>query len=205
MKSLGIVGANVLVATALFSGGCGGSTSEVPSELGYAFNVTRDYWQDQGVTGVGRVALKMSSEAGPACQEAIAVSPLVFCFDKAKLTGNIVVSDHYKGEVKRAQSAGISINAMAAAAIGHELGHAVMNMRYAIVANPEQIADCLAGVAVKSTQPELVGPAGDYLGVLGGAEYGDRATSFRNGADGGILACDPKLPIQLGIPAPVAS
>jgi len=197
--------AGTLVAASLM-GGCGNAAPEVPAELQSAFSTTQEYWHGQGITHMGTLALQMSKGETGKCGDSLAVSPLAFCFNANEVTGRIVVDDdHYKGEIVRAKSANISEKALAAAAIGHEYGHALTEMEYARSADTEPTADCLAGVVVEATHPGLTAPAAEYLSLLGGSDYGDRSASFMRGAQGGVSACNPALPTLLGMPAAMPS
>ncbi len=199
--------------TALLAGGC--STESAPAlndpELQHSLDATLAYWQQLGATGIDDIRLQTITDGSVSCGDVHitnnSISPATLCYSKRTI---FISSLSYAQTVRSSQNKHISSGAVAAAVVGHEFGHALLNGSF--IKLPEQkeelTADCLAGVAIAATAPDLRGQAGAFLGKIGGGTHGtseERTASFENGFTNGIKGCGPALPTQLGIPSPSAS
>jgi hypothetical protein len=203
---------SLTAAAAVFAGGCSSGAEYSPNrpELQESFAATLDLWQGLGVTGLNDLELRTITDGSVTCLDAdgnitvtnSSVSPLTFCTSKK----TIFVSDlTYGRDEKNYQEDGISPKALAAAGVGHEVGHALIHEAgfMGTDTEKEQLSDCLAGVAVAATVPELRGQANDFFGRIGSDLHGtgeQRQAAFGKGFDGGISACNTALPTMLGIP-----
>lgn len=200
--------ATLAATAALFVGGCGSGAEYSPNRpaLEQAFERTLDYWSQQGlIIGIGDTLLKTVVDGAVSCGDTnvtnSAVSPTTYCPG----IRTIVVSDTTYGNLEAAKAKdGIDPKAVAAAAVGHEAAHAVINRNYLTFSDKEEerVADCLSGVVVAATSPELGEQAATFLGQLNGGIHGtsqDRMDAFNAGFNGGVAGCGSDLPILLGI------
>ena len=212
MKLRGSVVA-VGTALALLAGGCS-SVETAPNRhtLQQPFDEMVPFWKDLGITGLKVTLVTISDHSvscGPRHITNSDTSHATFCY-RAEGEDTIFISDRsYESGEDYAGRKGISPEAMGAAVIGHELGHAVIAQAGLLVESgkgdkEELLADCLAGAAIAATSPELGAEAAAFFETIGSDNHGsdqERKAAFQNGFDNGVAGCDPALAIRLGIPA----
>jgi hypothetical protein len=197
-------------ATALLTGGCGSSPELTPNRpaLEQSFEGTLDFWQGLGVTGLGGLQLQTIVGGVMVCGSSRLTrdSPGIAAYCGPKKT--IVISDETYGETEAYFNVrGIDTSALEGVTVTHEVAHAVIeNTHQAAPEREESLADCLAGVAIAATAPNLRDAARVVFDVIGdqteGGEHGmpqQRFASFNNGFENGLGACDPGLPILLDL------
>lgn len=203
--------AALMATSALFAGACsaGGSSAEFgpnSPELTYAFEQAKAYWGEQH-ENVGSIALKTITGGEVRCAvgasyrkgiRADSVSPATYCSDKDTV---YISSERYAEKQAEAQAKGAGPEAVAAVTAAHEIGHHLMASTDIKIegTNEELAADCLAAVAVKATQPDLIDEATLFVGELGGGRHGasaQRLDAFNTGLTMGRVGCDS---IMLGV------
>ncbi len=207
--------AAALVATgALLAGGCSGESSDDrfganSAELTQAFDETKAYWQEQG-EDVGAVALQTIVSGEVLCKTdtsivkvitADAASPATYCGDKRTV---YISSQSYAQMEKDLQAEGVSVKAVAAVAVGHEVAHDIIAQYDSTVKGQqnELTADCEAGQFIGATHPGLVPESKNMMTQLGSDGHGssaEREGAFTVGVTMGKIGCNS---IMLGTPLP---
>lgn len=197
---------------ALLAGGCS-SVEIAPNRdtLQRPFDEMLPFWEGLGITSLNVTLVTVAEGSMPCGSRHITndeISPATFCY-LTEGEDTIFISDlSYERKEGGAGRKGISAEATGASVIAHELGHALIAQASLLVEGGDQeelLADCLAGVGVAGTAPELKTEAAAFFATIGSDNHGsdeERKAAFENGFNNGVAGCDPTLAIRLDIPDP---
>ena len=209
--------ATLTAAAAFFVAGCSSESGESSTfgpnraEVQASYDAALQYWTEQGVK-IGGLTLQTVVEGSVLCDDSngsvqigsLSLSRATYCSDERRI---IISGRTYDYALQTAQEDGISAEAVSAAVVSHEVGHDILflsGMSGLITdQKKESIADCLAGVVVAATRPELGKQSEDLLKTMGGDYHGSaeqRGAAFTNGFTRDISYCNAALPTMLGIP-----